>query len=183
MRVTWFVLAMCVAAPARADEHRITVRVRGDSDVRLEEATVANDASVSWETSCISPCFTHVAPHTLVRANAALPSEPLKLGDDDAVLYVERGKAHLADTSTALIAIGATLFGVGGVAAPIAGVLLLQDSILCFDCSPRDHATHSAVFAGSIVTAATGLAILFGGLLIRPSARARVSLASLTYKW
>ena len=161
-------------------DHAPRLGVRGDSETRLEEATVADDASVHWDTACIAPCFTHVSPYALVRANASLPSSPLKLGNHDVILHVDRGKPPLADTSTALITIGAILLAGGGIATPVAAVVAVEDSFaFCFGagCPTHDRNTDIAVLAGSIATAATGLAMLSAGLLIRPSARASVSFA------
>src|SRR5437762_2305232 len=110
----------------------ITVRVVGDADTRLEEATIGSDATVHWETACIAPCFTHIARHALVRANASLPSAPLELGDEDAIVRVERGKAD-GGASNVLIGVGATLLGVGGVIAPVAATFVVEQSIVfCF---------------------------------------------------
>lgn len=174
MRAIAFSMVVLFAVPASAGD--ITVRVVGDSDTRLEEATVGPDASVRWETACVAPCFTHVAPHALVRANAALASEPLELGSRDAIVRVVRGQAGAATPSNVLIGVGASLLASGGVAAPVAAVAMIEESFCFFGACHRDQ-TPTAVFAGAVITAAVGLVMLTAGLVIRPSARAHVSLA------
>jgi len=176
MRVLGVAAFVLLAPQAFAGD--ITVRVDGDSDTRLEEAVVSNAATIHWETSCIAPCFTHVSPYALVRARASLPSRPLKLGGEDTALRVWRGNADAAEVSTASIILGSLLLGAASIATPISTTILLEHSYtFCLSNCPVHDETPVAVFAGSLIATAVGLVVLATGLVMRPSARARVSLA------
>jgi hypothetical protein len=170
--------AIVFLASSNAIARDVTVKVVGD-DAKIEEARVASDASVEWETICVSPCITHAAPGAVLRAVAGLPSDPFELRGEDVVLRALARPDALGDASTALLILGAVFGGGATVAIPVGAVMTVQQSFhFCLSACPPPDTSGSLLLGTGAALGVVSIIMLAVGAGMRPAARARLEMAA-----